>query len=88
MREWVADWVSKNDDVVRSLPIYVGGVSVLAVLFNRTVSSIAPVADASSGVGGEFELWWIGGVGEEFAMDYGRSGGLLAGVNAWVEKME
>ncbi|KAI3467439.1 hypothetical protein Pfo_024102 [Paulownia fortunei] len=47
-REWVADWVSKNDDVVRSLPIYVGGVSLLAVLFNRTVSGIAPVADASS----------------------------------------
>ncbi|KAL3631089.1 hypothetical protein CASFOL_024073 [Castilleja foliolosa] len=47
-REWVADWVSKNDDVVRSLPIYVGGVSILAVLFNRTVSSIALVADASS----------------------------------------
>ncbi|PIN18034.1 hypothetical protein CDL12_09290 [Handroanthus impetiginosus] len=47
-REWVADWVSKNDDLVRSLPIYVGGVSLLAVLFNRTVSGIAPVADASS----------------------------------------
>ncbi|KAL2473938.1 cofactor assembly of complex C [Forsythia ovata] len=47
-REWVADWVSKNDDVVRSLPIYVGGTSLLAVLFNRTVSGIAPVADASS----------------------------------------
>ncbi|KAL2512917.1 cofactor assembly of complex C [Abeliophyllum distichum] len=46
-REWVADWVSKNDDVVRSLPIYVGGISVLAVLFNRTVSGIAPVADTS-----------------------------------------
>ncbi|XP_038713271.1 protein COFACTOR ASSEMBLY OF COMPLEX C SUBUNIT B CCB4, chloroplastic isoform X2 [Tripterygium wilfordii] len=47
-RDWVADWVSNNDDVVRSLPIYVGGVSMLAVLFNRTVSGIAPVADASS----------------------------------------
>ncbi|KAL3631087.1 hypothetical protein CASFOL_024071 [Castilleja foliolosa] len=46
-REWAADWVSKNDDIVRSLPIYVGGVSLLAVLFNRTVSGIAPVADAS-----------------------------------------
>ncbi|KAG8366236.1 hypothetical protein BUALT_Bualt17G0055500 [Buddleja alternifolia] len=46
--EWVAEWVSKNDDVVRSLPIYVGGVSLMAVLFNRTVSGIAPVADASS----------------------------------------
>ncbi|KAL0364135.1 UNVERIFIED_CONTAM: protein COFACTOR ASSEMBLY OF COMPLEX C SUBUNIT B CCB4, chloroplastic [Sesamum angustifolium] len=47
-REWVADWVSKNDDFVRSLPIYVGGASLFAVLFNRTVSGIAPVADASS----------------------------------------
>ncbi|XP_073142570.1 protein COFACTOR ASSEMBLY OF COMPLEX C SUBUNIT B CCB4, chloroplastic isoform X1 [Henckelia pumila] len=47
-REWVSEWVSKNDDLVRSLPIYVGGVSILAVLFNRTVSGIAPVADASS----------------------------------------
>ncbi|KAK4481863.1 hypothetical protein RD792_012774 [Penstemon davidsonii] len=47
-REWLANWVSENDDVVRSLPIYVGGVSLLAVLFNRTVSGIAPVADASS----------------------------------------
>ncbi|KAI5679124.1 hypothetical protein M9H77_10074 [Catharanthus roseus] len=47
-REWVAEWVSKNDDFVRSLPIYVGGISLLAVLFNRTVSGIAPVADASS----------------------------------------
>lgn len=46
--EWVAKWVSKNDDLVRSLPIYVGGASLLAVLFNRTVSGIAPVADASS----------------------------------------
>ncbi|GLT74255.1 hypothetical protein SLA2020_460610 [Shorea laevis] len=47
-RDWIADWVSKNDDAVRSVPIYAGGVSLLAVLFNRTVSGIAPVADASS----------------------------------------
>ncbi|KAK6931151.1 Cofactor assembly of complex C subunit B, CCB2/CCB4 [Dillenia turbinata] len=47
-KDWVADWVSINDDVVRSLPIYVGGVSLLAVLFNRTISGIAPVADAGS----------------------------------------
>ena len=46
-KDWVADWVSNNDDVVRSLPIYVGGASLLAVLLNRTVSGIAPVADAS-----------------------------------------
>ncbi|CBI32065.3 hypothetical protein VitviT2T_000831 [Vitis vinifera] len=47
-RDWLADWVSNNDDTVRSLPIYVGGVSLLSVLFNRTISGIAPVADASS----------------------------------------
>ncbi|TYH19554.1 hypothetical protein ES288_A05G360800v1 [Gossypium darwinii] len=47
-RDWIADWVSKNDDAVRSLPIYVGGASLLAVLFNRAFSGIAPVADASS----------------------------------------
>ncbi|CAN4075639.1 unnamed protein product [Withania somnifera] len=47
-REWIADWVSNNDDFVRSMPIYVGGFSLLAVLFNRTLSGIAPVADASS----------------------------------------
>ncbi|KDP21271.1 hypothetical protein JCGZ_21742 [Jatropha curcas] len=47
-RDWVADFVSNNDDTVRSLPIYVGGVSLLAVLLNRTAANIAPVADASS----------------------------------------
>ncbi|XP_020541011.1 protein COFACTOR ASSEMBLY OF COMPLEX C SUBUNIT B CCB4, chloroplastic isoform X2 [Jatropha curcas] len=46
-RDWVADFVSNNDDTVRSLPIYVGGVSLLAVLLNRTAANIAPVADAS-----------------------------------------
>ncbi|XP_065860937.1 protein COFACTOR ASSEMBLY OF COMPLEX C SUBUNIT B CCB4, chloroplastic isoform X3 [Euphorbia lathyris] len=46
-RNLVEDWVSNNDDTVRSLPIYVGGASLLAVLFNRAVSGIAPVADAS-----------------------------------------
>ncbi|KAJ7953707.1 Protein COFACTOR ASSEMBLY OF COMPLEX C SUBUNIT B CCB4 chloroplastic [Quillaja saponaria] len=47
-RDWVADWISNNDDTVRSLPIYVGGISLLAVLFNRAISGISPVADASS----------------------------------------
>ncbi|CAH9095318.1 unnamed protein product [Cuscuta europaea] len=47
-REWVADWVSNKDGAVRSVPVYVGGVSLLAVLVNRAVSGIAPVADASS----------------------------------------
>lgn len=45
---WVADWVSNNDDAVRGLPIYVGGASLVAVLFNRAVAGIPPVADASS----------------------------------------
>lgn len=47
-RNLVAEWVSNNDDTVRSLPIFIGGASLLAVLVNRTVSGIAPVADASS----------------------------------------
>ncbi|KAJ4711210.1 protein COFACTOR ASSEMBLY OF COMPLEX C SUBUNIT B CCB4, chloroplastic [Melia azedarach] len=47
-KDWVPDWVKNNDDAVRNLPIYVGGASLLAVLFNRSVSGIAPVADASS----------------------------------------
>ncbi|KAG5562029.1 hypothetical protein RHGRI_004910 [Rhododendron griersonianum] len=41
-REWVADLVSRNDDIVRSLPIHVGSVSLLAVLINRIVSAIPP----------------------------------------------
>ncbi|MQL84111.1 hypothetical protein Taro_016604 [Colocasia esculenta] len=47
-RNVVADWVSNNDGVARSLPIYVGAVALLAVLLNRALSGIAPVADASS----------------------------------------
>lgn len=39
--------MSNNDDFVRSLPIYFGGGSLFAVLVNRAVSGIAPVADAS-----------------------------------------
>lgn len=47
-RELIADWVANNDDSVRSIPIYVGGISLFGVLLNRTLSGIAPVADASS----------------------------------------
>ncbi|KAK7407310.1 hypothetical protein VNO78_09115 [Psophocarpus tetragonolobus] len=47
-RDFLADWVSQNDDAVRTLPIYVGSASLLAVLLNRTLSGIAPVADAGS----------------------------------------
>lgn len=46
-KDWAADWVQSNEGTVRRLPIYVGGASLLAVLFNRAVSGIAPVADAS-----------------------------------------
>lgn len=45
-RDFLADWASQNDDVVRPLPIYVGTTSLFAVLFNRAISGIAPVADA------------------------------------------
>ncbi|MED6186398.1 Protein COFACTOR ASSEMBLY OF COMPLEX C SUBUNIT B ccb4, chloroplastic, variant 2 [Stylosanthes scabra] len=47
-RDFLADWVSQNDDVVRTLPIYVGAASLLTVLLNRALSGIAPVADAGS----------------------------------------
>lgn len=47
-RDWIAEWVSKNEAAARSLPVYVGGASLLAVLSNRAVSGIASVADASS----------------------------------------
>ncbi|XP_072996050.1 protein COFACTOR ASSEMBLY OF COMPLEX C SUBUNIT B CCB4, chloroplastic isoform X2 [Typha latifolia] len=46
-RDLVEEWVSGNDGLVRSLPIFAGGVSLLAVLVNRAFSGIAPVADAS-----------------------------------------
>ncbi|CAN6241165.1 unnamed protein product [Urochloa humidicola] len=47
-QEWVEGWVRSNDTLVRSLPILVGGASLVAVLLNRAVSGIAAVADASS----------------------------------------
>ena len=43
----MADWISKNDEFSRSIPIYLGGFALLAVLLNRSISGIAPVADAS-----------------------------------------
>ena len=45
-RPFLADWVSQNDDVVRTLPIYVGSASLFAILLNRSLSGIAPVVDA------------------------------------------
>ncbi|PKA61334.1 hypothetical protein AXF42_Ash006231 [Apostasia shenzhenica] len=47
-RNPVADWVSGNDAVARSIPIFTGGISLLAVLVNRAISGVSPVADASS----------------------------------------
>ncbi|KAG5061985.1 hypothetical protein JHK85_003168 [Glycine max] len=47
-RPFLADWVSQNDDLVRTLPIYVGSASLFAVLLNRSLSGIAPVVDAGS----------------------------------------
>ncbi|KAL2662135.1 hypothetical protein AAZX31_02G024700 [Glycine max] len=47
-RPFLADWVSQNDDVVRTLPIYVGSASLFAILLNRSLSGIAPVVDAGS----------------------------------------
>lgn len=43
----VGDWVANNDGLVRSLPIFVGGLSLLAVLLNRAFSNIALVTDGS-----------------------------------------
>ncbi|KAK7309537.1 hypothetical protein RJT34_06343 [Clitoria ternatea] len=47
-RDLLADWVSQNDDALRPLPIYVGSASLFAVLLNRAISGIAPVANAGS----------------------------------------
>ncbi|KAJ6796069.1 protein COFACTOR ASSEMBLY OF COMPLEX C SUBUNIT B CCB4, chloroplastic [Iris pallida] len=47
-RDKVRDWVADNDAFVRSMPIYVGALSLAAVLANRAFSGVAPVADASS----------------------------------------
>lgn len=47
-KDLVQEWISKNDNVIRTSPIYVGCLSLAAVLLNRTVSGISPIADASS----------------------------------------
>ncbi|XP_020525826.1 protein COFACTOR ASSEMBLY OF COMPLEX C SUBUNIT B CCB4, chloroplastic isoform X2 [Amborella trichopoda] len=47
-KDSIAEWVYRSDDTVRSAPIYVGGISLLAVLLNRAFSGVSPVADASS----------------------------------------
>eukprot|EP00775_Hariotina_reticulata_P011129 gene11129-11283_t len=42
------DFVSKNQNIVRSLPLWTGGLGFVSLLANRTLSGIAPVVDASS----------------------------------------
>ena len=43
-----ADWVTSNSDAVRAAPLVAGGASVVALLLNRVLSGVAPVADAGS----------------------------------------
>ncbi|EFJ45988.1 hypothetical protein VOLCADRAFT_45232, partial [Volvox carteri f. nagariensis] len=40
--------VAQNAEVFRALPLYAGGLGVVSLLLNRTLSGIAPVVDASS----------------------------------------
>lgn len=40
-------WIAENDAVARSMPLMLGSVALVAVLLNRSLSGIAPVADAS-----------------------------------------
>lgn len=58
----VVDFISKNDAAVRSLPIFVGGFSLLAILLNRAFSGIALVTDAarfaSSGMTPQFYVYY------------------------------
>ncbi|XP_024371342.1 protein COFACTOR ASSEMBLY OF COMPLEX C SUBUNIT B CCB4, chloroplastic [Physcomitrium patens] len=42
------DWIAENDELVRSLPLFGGAGGLFAVLLNRSLSGIAPVADSSS----------------------------------------
>lgn len=41
-------FVSQNQDTLRALPLYAGGLGVVSLLANRALSGIAPVVDASS----------------------------------------
>lgn len=43
----LVDFIYENDTVVRSLPIFVGGFSLLAVLLNRAFFGIVLVTDAA-----------------------------------------
>ncbi|KAL6756237.1 hypothetical protein V8C86DRAFT_2651327 [Haematococcus lacustris] len=42
------DFVAQNQGLFRSLPLWSGGLSIVALLLNRAISGIAPVVDASS----------------------------------------
>ncbi|MCO5594129.1 hypothetical protein L7F22_048150 [Adiantum nelumboides] len=48
IRVGLDEWIKKNDEMVRVAPALFGGSSFLLVLLNRTLSGIAPVADARS----------------------------------------
>eukprot|EP00878_Enallax_costatus_P009874 GHUV01010311.1.p1 GENE.GHUV01010311.1~~GHUV01010311.1.p1 ORF type:complete len:311 (+),score=99.09 GHUV01010311.1:286-1218(+) len=42
------DFVARNQNFVRSVPLWAGGLGFVSLLANRTLSGIAPVVDASS----------------------------------------
>eukprot|EP00882_Tetradesmus_deserticola_P023022 GHRQ01025049.1.p1 GENE.GHRQ01025049.1~~GHRQ01025049.1.p1 ORF type:complete len:182 (+),score=54.05 GHRQ01025049.1:227-772(+) len=42
------DFVSRNQGLVRSLPLWAGSVGLVGLLANRTLSGIAPIVDAGS----------------------------------------
>lgn len=52
----LVDFIYENDTVVRSLPIFVGGFSLLAVLLNRAFFGIVLVTDAARFVSSLFVI--------------------------------
>ncbi|XP_057818659.1 protein COFACTOR ASSEMBLY OF COMPLEX C SUBUNIT B CCB4, chloroplastic isoform X2 [Cryptomeria japonica] len=44
----IEEWIWKNENVVRTSPIYVGCMSLAAIILNRSLSGISPIVDASS----------------------------------------
>ncbi|KAH9301517.1 hypothetical protein KI387_013100, partial [Taxus chinensis] len=44
----IEEWIRKNDTVARTAPVYAGCASLAAILLNRSLSGISPIADASS----------------------------------------
>ncbi|XP_057818665.1 protein COFACTOR ASSEMBLY OF COMPLEX C SUBUNIT B CCB4, chloroplastic isoform X3 [Cryptomeria japonica] len=43
----IEEWIWKNENVVRTSPIYVGCMSLAAIILNRSLSGISPIVDAS-----------------------------------------